>query len=130
MALTKVNSILVDGAINTDASGNVGIGGTPAARLDVVSGNMIVRSGNITGYDNVTVTANAVNTNGTVVDINSAGTVGIVKLSTNNTERMRITSAGLVTVGTAFGGSRFQSKVLVSLYIFILTIRWMLYSLV
>jgi hypothetical protein len=28
MALTKVNSILVDGAINTDASGNVGIGTT------------------------------------------------------------------------------------------------------
>jgi hypothetical protein len=28
MALTKVNSILVDGAINTDSSGNVGIGTT------------------------------------------------------------------------------------------------------
>jgi hypothetical protein len=40
MALTKVNSILVDGAINTDASGNVGIGtSSPSGfRLNVAGG--------------------------------------------------------------------------------------------
>ena len=36
MALTKVNSILVDGAINTTAAGNVGIGTTsPLSRLHI-----------------------------------------------------------------------------------------------
>ena len=36
MALTKVNSTLVDGAINTDASGNVGIGtASPLSRLHI-----------------------------------------------------------------------------------------------
>jgi hypothetical protein len=36
MALTKVNSILVDGAINTDSSGNVGIGTvSPSTKLNV-----------------------------------------------------------------------------------------------
>jgi hypothetical protein len=111
MALTKVQSGVMDGGLTlsdsapantlvTTSAGNVGIGGTPAARLDVATGNMIVRSGNITGYDNAVITANAINTNGTVVDINSAGTVGIVKLSTNNTERMRIDSSGRLLVGT------------------------------
>jgi len=45
MALTKVDSTLVDGAINTDASGNVGIGTTNptnfGAKLAVVGGNII-----------------------------------------------------------------------------------------
>ncbi len=46
MALTKVNSILVDGAINTDASGNVGIGtASPQDTLDITraSGTAAIR---------------------------------------------------------------------------------------
>ena len=50
--------------------------------------------------DNATLRAYAGSTNGTVVDINSAGTVGITKFSINNSEQMRLTSTGL-GIGTS-----------------------------
>jgi hypothetical protein len=54
-------------------------------------------SGAFQGYDNLTLTAYASGTNGTVVNINSAGTGGITKFSINGTEGFRLTSSSLYT---------------------------------
>jgi hypothetical protein len=99
MALTKVDSTLVDGAINTDVSGNVGIGtASPTGKLTVSAG------------------ANEVATFISTVDANAdlflkatGTTLGNVRLRANNNdmvviaglaERMRIDSSGNLLVGT------------------------------
>jgi hypothetical protein len=47
MALTKVNSILVDGTINTDSSGNVGIGKIPGISILDIAGEGQTGSNNL-----------------------------------------------------------------------------------
>jgi hypothetical protein len=60
------------------------------------------------GVDTLNITANNVNTNGTVLTLNSKGTVGVMAFQTASTERMRITSAGNVGIGTTSPGSRLE----------------------
>ena len=65
-------------------------------------------SGVYQSRDNATFRAYAGGTNLTVVDINSAGTVGITKFSINNTEALRLTSTSLYTasgINVGFGTS-------------------------
>ena len=76
------------------SGGNVGIGTTSPSE------QLTISSGNIEGFDNVNLSALNSTTNGTVVNINSKGTVGIIKMTTNGGERMRITSGGNVGIGT------------------------------
>jgi hypothetical protein len=101
MALTKVNSILVDGAINTDSSGRVGIGTTtPVSGLEVkgtgsfpvltLSDTSLAASATISCNDgDLTLTAD------------SGGAVSSTNMVFNvdTTERMRIDSSGRVGVG-------------------------------
>lgn len=75
-------------------NGNVGIGTTSPTE------QLTISSGNIEGFDNVNLSALNSTTNGTVININSKGTVGIIKMTTNGGERMRITSSGNVGIGT------------------------------
>jgi hypothetical protein len=99
MALTKVDSILVDGAINTTAAGNVGIGtASPLARLDV-NGNVHARgasfpafkfadsSGNVEAEIYYGVGANDLN-----IVSNQSG--GQLVFSANGAERFRINADG------------------------------------
>jgi hypothetical protein len=106
MPLTKVNSTLVDGAINTDASGNVGIGTiSPADKLEV---NGIIRSNTLrTGATNRTLelySGTAFNTGGAAVAIRGSATGyndNGMEFYTSGSERMRIGSDGNLLVGTA-----------------------------
>jgi hypothetical protein len=97
MALTKVNSILVDGAINTDASGNVGIGtASPSSRIDARGSNNSTnyRFGDSTGANALNIYNN---TTSGVVDLGtSASAMGF---SNAGSERMRIDSSGRLLVG-------------------------------
>jgi hypothetical protein len=74
-------------------------------------------SGAFQGYDNLTLTAYASGTNGTVVNINSAGTGGITKFSINGTETFRTTSSSLYTasgINVGIGTSSPATKLEVS----------------
>ena len=102
MALTKVNSILVDGAINTDSSGRVGIGTTtPVSGLEVkgtgsfpvltLSDTSLAASATISCNDgDLTLTADS---GGAV-----AGSAMLFNVDT--TERMRIDSNGNLLLGS------------------------------
>jgi hypothetical protein len=108
MALTKVDSILVDGAITTDASGNVGIGtSSPTNKLQVdgIAQATTVRANGLVGEGDASNPhfSFSVNTNTGIfrADNNQIG------FSTNGTERMRITSAGDLFIGTpSVGGDQ------------------------
>jgi hypothetical protein len=129
MALTKVNSILVDGAINTTAAGNVGIGtATPTGKLDVSSssagvtaGDLVVDTANKVVYvgrqsstsddNSILVVRGRVNGTGTNQAIAISGSTGAygtglfrpnndnIGFSTQATERMRINAGGDVGIG-------------------------------
>jgi hypothetical protein len=75
---------------------------TESLTFDGTTLNNETGSGVFSSRDNITVKAVAGGTNSTVVDINSAGTVGITKFSINNTERGRIDRFGnlIQTVNT------------------------------
>jgi hypothetical protein len=128
MALTKVNSILVDGAINTDASGNVGIGVTsPTQKLDV-SGT-IQSQNNAASNDSVVGAYNFYNTNPSasanpirasiVAGRENSAWGAYLKFNTSTgtsaqIERMSIDSSGqlLVNRTSAEGSSTIVSKAL------------------
>lgn len=63
-------------------------------------------SGVFASRDNFNIRAYAGSTNATFVDINSAGTVGVIKFSINNSERMRLDSSGNLGLGTTSPASR------------------------
>jgi hypothetical protein len=95
MALTKVNSILVDGAINTDASGNVGIGTSSPTEKLTVTGN-IALSGGISMQNN-----QGPYWGGGTAYISYNTSSNFMSFGTNSVaDRMRIDSLGNLLVGT------------------------------
>ena len=101
MALTKVDSILVDGAINTTAAGNVGIGtSSPDQKLDVRGSGAI----SIKAQSSNSSAQLILNSSGTNVSYINYGQTGANPLafydSNSATERMRIDSSGNLLVGT------------------------------
>jgi hypothetical protein len=90
---------MATGRLFVDASGNVGVGLTPAS----YAGYSVIGHGSTTGATlEQRVNGSLVGslTTNTQVTLTSLTAIPIV-LSTNNTERLRITSAGLVGIGTA-----------------------------
>ena len=85
------------GRLFVDATGNVGIGGPPGQALQLTrsaaSAFIQITDGTINSYFGVSNAASAV-----VIDVASNTPF---RISTNNTERLRITSAGLVGIGTS-----------------------------
>jgi hypothetical protein len=86
------------------SAGNVGIGtGTPAQRLDVTGSENSVqaRFGSVPGRGLTIGTAVVTGTNDAGVVFNAPTTEGTFIFQTVSTERMRVTSAGLVGIGTS-----------------------------
>jgi hypothetical protein len=94
--------------IYKDASGNVGIGtSSPAATLDIRASSSGVRIGNY-NFAGINIFGSSVNTSGVYLGLDSGGgfvtnvrDAGYLAYSTNNTERLRISSTGVVTIGSA-----------------------------
>ena len=90
-----------------DSSGNVGIGITsPGAKLDV-AGNIFSRPGGAAGaVAELTADASSGANGISLIAGFASGGYGPIKLLTSATERMRITSAGNVGIGTSTAGAR------------------------
>jgi hypothetical protein len=84
------------GRLFVDASGNVGVGTPPDTRLTLASPGSTTL--NIYGQGRAAAFSVGVNATGSL--INEQNNLPLV-FNTNNTERLRITSAGLVGVGTS-----------------------------
>jgi hypothetical protein len=74
-----------------------------AATSATFSGNVFAL--NYYGTDNANLIAENTNTNGTVLTLNSKGTVGIIKLQTNSTDRLTIASTGAATFSSSVTAS-------------------------
>jgi hypothetical protein len=76
-------------------------GGTLTGALGGTSATFsgAVQSTSFNGVDNISLVAQNINTNGTVLALNSAGTVGTIKLQTNSTDRLILTSSGNLGLG-------------------------------
>jgi hypothetical protein len=86
------------------STGNISISSSPSDagyKLDVNGTGRFTSSVTATdliGVDTLNITASNVNTNGTVLTLNSKGTVGVMAFQTASTERMRINASGLVQI--------------------------------
>ena len=92
-------------AMCIDSSGNVGIGVTPIAKLDVV-GSQWIRGAAAAGAILVTTADPTSGTNGVSLAASFAtGSYGPLKFFTSNAEAMRIDSSGNVLVGKSTGST-------------------------
>lgn len=93
-------------AVVVTSGGNVGIGtSSPSYKLDVAGSTSTARLGKLTlTNDTPFVTGANIDSGANSLALGASG-AGIVALFTNNTERMRITSAGDVGIGTTSPGS-------------------------
>ena len=99
------NPILSAGTVNGLAFLNASKVLTTGSALTFDGTTLINTSGNFQGYDNLTLTAFVNGTNGTVINLTSAGTGGTTRFSINNSEQMRLTSTGL-GIGTSSPGAK------------------------
>jgi hypothetical protein len=95
------------GRLFINSSGQVGIGGSPAYMLDITTGafNDVAR---FTGYNAGTLLFRNSSTDLCEIRAESGDSLAI---GAGGTERLRITSAGLVGIGTTSPGAIFQAKV-------------------
>jgi hypothetical protein len=98
MALTKVDSTLVDGAINTTAAGNVGIGtSSPGVKLQIGNPSDSNQALRFDFSDSSTARINSTRvSSGNLQSLLLAGQ-DTMQFQTSGTERMRIDSSGRVT---------------------------------
>jgi hypothetical protein len=104
MALTKVDSILVDGAINTTAAGNVGIGtaspisngGYGGLSLNGTNGALFSMMTNGTESSRFA----SLNNETSIQSKASTGFISFVQGVSGGTERARIASTGQLLIGT------------------------------
>jgi hypothetical protein len=94
LPLTKVDAQLLEGAINANSSGNVGIGtSSPTTKLNIVDGsatvNVRLESGSVVGQY-------FASSSGGAVFLDTASSHPLV-FRTNTTERMRIDTNGVIT---------------------------------
>ena len=100
------------GRLFVDSNGLVGIGATPTSKLEVShSGSNVV---NLTGPANASLVMTGASV-GLVLRCGGEATFGAttndpLALITNNTERLRITSAGLVGIGTSSPGALLEAS--------------------
>jgi hypothetical protein len=90
------------------SAGNVGIGtSSPSVLFDVTNGSSgtgtLARfySDGVSGARGLLIEVSSESSTGNVWHLNSQSTAGVLGFKTNNTERMRITSTGLVGIGTS-----------------------------
>lgn len=88
-----------------DATGNVGIGRTPAARFDVLGVNNTTSAG---GNGDIRVTSLNATVN-TTYGWNQLNSTGDYLLATANVERVRISATGNVGIGTSLFGTGAQA---------------------
>lgn len=105
------------GVTDLSLSGSIILSGGTANAIPYLNGSKVLTTGSALTFDGTVLTnetgsgvfasrdnfnlrAYAGSTNATVVDINSAGTVGVTKFSINTSEQMRLTSTGL-GIGTS-----------------------------
>jgi hypothetical protein len=103
MALTKVDSTLVDGAINTTAAGNVGIGtASPTAKLDVVGNVRTTTYYNFNGNASNPSDPTAAMYDQSFVGPTISGNAVAFRTGTSTpAERVRIESGGNVNIGVS-----------------------------
>ena len=91
MRITNGGNLLV--GTTTDNGSKLQVSGAATFSSSVTATEFI-------GVDTLNITANNVNTNGTVLTLNSRGTVGVMAFQTASTERMRLNSSGNLGLGT------------------------------
>jgi hypothetical protein len=105
---TATNSFGFSEAMRIDSSGNVGIGvGAPSSQLEVLNGIRISRSSTFTGYYQQSLTYTSSSDYGSLYQNLSLSTGNYV-WQLAGTEKMRITSTGILRVNSQGNGSIYQ----------------------